>query len=95
MPKTKLGRWAGGLLAMCVVLLVALILNRKLAGFAPGSLPLVMIGTGMTLSGIAAFVTGAISLLKFKDRSAVVILAVVLGFITTLISAIEIAEMIA
>ena len=41
MPKTKLGKWAGALLAVSVVFLVALILGMKLAGLKPGT-PLII-----------------------------------------------------
>jgi hypothetical protein len=44
------------------------------------------------LSGIAAFVTGVVALIRFKDRSFVVILAVVLGFFASLISIMEVVE---
>jgi len=92
MPKTKLGRWAGGLLAVFVVLFIGLILARNLAGLPPGTPPLVLIGTGAMISGIAAFVAGAASLVKFKDRSFVVILAVIFGSVAVLISIMEVVE---
>ena len=46
----------------------------------------------MIISGIAAFVTGTVSLMKFKDRSLVVLLAVVFGFIAVLIVIMEVGE---
>ncbi len=92
MPKTKLGKWAGGLLAVFVVLLVALILGMKLAGLTPGTPLIITLGTCMTISAIAVFVTGAVALMRFKDRSFVVILAVALGFIASLLTIMEAVE---
>ena len=92
MPKTKLGIWAGGLLAVFVVLLIALILGMKLAGLTPGTPLIITLGTCMTISAIAAFVTGAVALMRFKDRSFVVILAVVLGFVASLLAIMEAVE---
>jgi len=92
MPKTKLGKWASGLLAVFVLFLVALVLGMKLAGLTPGTPLIITLGTCMMISGIASFVTGVVALIKFKDRSFVVILAVVLGFFTSLISILEVVE---
>jgi hypothetical protein len=92
MPKTSLGIWAGGLSAVFVVLIVALILSMELAGLRPGTPLVLTLGTCMMLSGIAAFVTGVVALIRFKDRSFAVILAVVLGFIASLISIMEVVE---
>jgi hypothetical protein len=92
MPKTKLGKWAGGFLALFVVLLVALILGMRLAGLMPGTRLIIILGIGMMISAIAAFVTGVVALFRFKDRSFVVILAVVLGFFASLLSIMEIVE---
>ena len=46
----------------------------------------------MFISGIAAFVTGTVSIIKFKDRSPVVILAVAFGFIAVLLVIMEVVE---
>jgi len=92
MPKTKLGKWAGGLFAVFLVFLVALILGMKLAGLMPGTPLIITLGTGMTISAIAAFVTGVGALIRFKDRSFVVILAVVFGFIASFFLIMEAVE---
>jgi hypothetical protein len=89
MPKTKLGKWAGILMAVFVVLLITVLLiavlnRRNLLGLRVGDPLLIMLGTCMMISGIAAFVTGTVSLIKFKDRSPVVILAAGFGFIAVL-----------
>ena len=92
MPKTKLGKWAGGLSAVFVVLLIVVINERNWLGLKIGDPRLIMLGTCMMISGIAAFVTGTVSLIKFKDRSPVVILAVVFGFVAVLIIIMEVVE---
>ncbi|MCX6564841.1 MAG: hypothetical protein NTW38_00185 [Candidatus Aminicenantes bacterium] len=92
MPKTKLRKWAGGLLAVSVVFLVALILGMRLAGLMPGTPLIITLGTGWMISAIAAFVTGVVALIRFKDRSFVVILAVVFGFFVSLLSIMEVVE---
>jgi hypothetical protein len=92
MPKTKLGKWAGGLSAVFVVLLIVVINERNWLGLKIGDPRLIMLGTCMMISGIAAFVTGTVSLIKFKDRSPVVILAVVFGFIAIVITTMEVVE---
>jgi hypothetical protein len=94
MPKTKLGKWAGGLLAVSVVFLAALALGLNLAGLSPGTLLVRTLGVCWTISGIAAFSTAAVALVKLKDRSFVVILAVVLGFFASLLSIMEVVEVI-
>ncbi len=92
MPKTKMGRWAGGFLAVFLVFFIALILGSNLLNIAPGTPLIVMVGICATIFGIAAFVTGVISLIKFKDRSFIVILAVVIGFIASLLMIMEVVE---
>jgi len=83
MPKTKLGKWAGILMAVFVVLLIIAVLNGGLRAGDPLS---IMLETCMMISWIAAFVTGTVSLIKFKDRSLVVMLAAGFGFIGVLIA---------
>lgn len=92
MPKTKLGKWAGGLSAVFLVFFIALILGRNLAGFQPGTPLIVIVGICAMIAGIATFVTGAVSLIKFKDRSFVVILATIIGIIAMLIVVMEVVE---
>jgi hypothetical protein len=92
MPKTKLGKWAGGLLAVFLVFFMALILGRNLAGFQPGTPLIVMVRICAMIAGIATFVTGAVSLMKFKDRSFVVILTIIFGSIAILIVIMEVVE---
>ena len=84
MPKTKLGKWACVLLIVFLVSLIALIIFLNVLGFKRGSVELVVPGIFMTISGLATFVTGAISLFKFKDRSLLVIIATIFGFLAFL-----------
>jgi len=92
MPKTILGKWAGGLLAVFLVFFIALILGRNLFGIQPGTPLIVIVGICAMIAGIATFVTGAVSLIKFKDRSFVVILATIIGIIAMLIVVMEVVE---
>ena len=84
MPKTKLGKWACVLLIVFLVSLIALMIFLNVLGFKRGSVELVVPGIFMTISGLATFVTGAISLFKFKDRSLLVIIATIFGFLAFL-----------
>jgi len=95
MPRTKLGRWAGALAALFIVLLLVALNESKWLGLKIGDYRLILLGISMMLSGIAAFVTGIISIVKFKERSPIVILAVVLGFIAVLIIIMEVGEALA
>ena len=92
MPKTKLGKWAGGLLSVFLVFFIALILGRNVGQWQPGTPLIVIVGICAMIAGIATFVTGAVSLIKFKDRSFVVILATIFGSIAILIFIMEVAE---
>jgi hypothetical protein len=94
MPKSKLGKCAGVLLVVFLISLVAIVLYANLGGRGRGT-PLGMVaGTCTMAAGIAAFVTGIVSLTKLRDRSLVVILAVVLGSFAILVSVMEAVEVI-
>jgi hypothetical protein len=94
MPKTRLGRWSGGLLAVFLVFFVALILGGKFGGLTPGTPLMIALGLCMMSAGIATFDTAVISQVKFKDRSIVVMAATVIGFIATLFIIVEIVEVV-
>lgn len=94
MPKTKVGKWSGILLAVFLVFLIASLLFLHLLEFRRGSAQLLIPAIIAFIAGIGAFVTGLISLLKFKDRSVIVILATIFGFFATLICAMEMVELI-
>lgn len=80
------------MMAVSVVLLIAVLNGRDLLGLRVGDPLFIILGTCMMISGIAAFVTGTVSLIKFKDRSPVVIAAVVFGFIAVLVAITEAVE---
>ncbi len=91
MPKTRLGKWAGWLSIIAIVLLTLLIVayNTELLGAAfaqrtAGGLALWVIAA---LAAVATLVTGAMSWLKFKDRSVVVKVATIYGVLTTVLLA--------
>ena len=89
LPKTSLGRWSVGLAAACIVLLVLLVVLVGRLGLGvvkPGSLGAFMLGFAFGISGIAALVTGLISIIKTKERSILAFLAVVVTVLLTLFS---------
>lgn len=94
MPKTKLGKWAGVLLALFLVSLLIVYILLNVIGVRRGSVEILVPGIFMMIAGIATFVTGAVSLFKFKDRSLLVILATIFGFLAFLIFVMELVEVI-
>lgn len=102
MPKTRLGRWAGGLAAAFVALVLFSVLTigrQNMAGveggvswLQPGEPVAIGLGTFMLATGLASFVAGLVSLIKLKDRSIVVILAVIVGLLAVLILVMELLE---
>ncbi len=95
MPKSNLGRYAGVLLGVFLALLVALILGVNLGELPRGTPLTITVGMCTMIAGLATFVTGLVSLIKFKDRSSVVILAVFFGAIAVLLITMETLEAIA
>jgi len=94
MPKSRLGKYAGGLLVVFLVFLVALILGVN-SGTLPRGTPLAKTaGICTTIAAIATFVTAVISSIKFKDRSFVVILAVIFGTLGVILFTLETLEVI-
>ena len=94
MPKTKLGKWAGGLITAFFLSFLTLILFIR-SGQKPGNtlnLYLGIPGICAAISGTAAFFTGALSIIKFRERSILVIVATIIGFIVTLIVVMEVVE---
>lgn len=90
MPKSKLGKWALGLvIAMPIFFVIGSSLGRSFYDSVPAgnsilddifrrpslSIPM-LLGFG---SGISAFVTGSISILKHKDRAILVLVATTIG----------------
>ena len=94
MPKSLLGKYASGLLILFLLCLIIIIVGVN-SGMTPrGSIQAKIIGTSMLVTGLATFITGLISLIKYKDRSAAIITTIIFGVIALLIIVIEISEMI-
>ena len=83
LPKTPLGRWSVGLAAVFILLLVLSSVLTGLGGVGPGPVGPIL-GMAFGISGIAALVTGLISMIKSKERSALVFLAAVVGLFTSI-----------
>jgi predicted Abi (CAAX) family protease len=84
LPKTSWGKWSVGLIA-AFILFLALFLILVLSGQRGGetffsnlllTVPMLIAGT----CGVAAFVTGLIGIIKSKERSILVYLAILIGF---------------
>jgi hypothetical protein len=70
-------------------------MNFTILGQRPGKTAnpyLAIPGIFAGISGIAAFFTGAVSIIKFRERSILVIVATIIGFIVTLIVVMEVVE---
>ncbi len=94
MPKTRLGGWVRGLLVAFLLLLSALIIEGRLLKMRPGAPLILVVGIGLMIAGVAAFVVALVSLVKFKDRSFIVIAGAIIGFAVTLVVVMELLEMI-
>ena len=80
LPKTSLGRWSVGLGAAFILVFVLSGVLTALGGVSVGPAPVGPIaGVALGVSGIAALVTGLISIIKSKERSILVFVAVVAG----------------
>jgi hypothetical protein len=81
LPKSIIGKWSVGLVAAFILLSVLSSVLTGLGGVGPGIVgPIITFAFG--ISGIAALVTGLISVTKNKERSILVFLALVVGFFT-------------
>jgi len=84
-PKTKLGRWSVGLIAAFFILfaIFQLLVGSGQQGgetFSDNlllSIPALLMAT----MGIAAFVTGIIAIIKHKERSILVFISSLIGFL--------------
>ena len=94
MPKSLLGKYAGGLLFLFFICFITIFWGVRNGMTPRGSIQARIIGTSMLITGLATFITGIISLIKYKDRSPVVILTIIFGIIALLITIMEISEMI-
>ena len=80
LPKSSLGRWSVGLAASFILLSILFEVLTRLGG-EPGPFALIFIANvAIGISFIAALITGLISIIKRKERSVLVFLAVLVGF---------------
>jgi len=87
-PKTTLGKWSVALISVFIVLLASfqlLVASGQRGGetFFSGLLltvPILLAG----ISGISAFVVGLIGVIRSRERSAVVYLAITIGLLVLL-----------
>jgi hypothetical protein len=106
LPKTTLGKWSVGLVAAFILLSVvqglvpparpspgAPVLPPSMAVVAMGISRIVALIIGLA-SGIAAFVTGLISIIKSRERSILVFLAVIVGLLVLIFCLGEVIEVI-
>ncbi len=89
-PKTTLGKWAIAL-TTCLILFFIIFQILVASGQRGGdtffdnvtlAIPITLAG----ISGISAFVTGITSIIRNKERSALVFLATTIGFLVLLFS---------
>ena len=80
LPVSSLGRWSVGLAAAFILLSILFAVLTRLSG-EPGPFALIFIANIVIgISFIAAFITGLISIIKSRERSILVFLAVAAGF---------------
>ena len=106
LPKTCLGKWSVGLVATFILLsvvqgLVAPARPSPGAPVLPPSMAVVAMGISRIVafiiglaSAIAAFVTGLISIIKSRERSILVFLAVIVGLLVLIFCLGELGEVI-
>jgi len=94
MPKSRLGKYASGLLILFVLSLITVILGINIGMTPRGSIQAIIIGIFMLITGLATFITGLISLIKYKDKSLAIILSIIFGCIALLITLMEVPELI-
>jgi hypothetical protein len=80
LPKRSLARWSVGLAAAFILLSILFAVLTRLDG-EPGPFALIFIANiTIGISFIGALITGLISIIKSKERSILVFLAVLVGF---------------
>lgn len=93
MPGSRLGKYASGLLILFLLSLTIIVIGVRNGMTPPGSIQAQIIGTFMLITGLSTFITGLISLIKYRDRSILVLLTVIFGLIALLIIVMEVSEM--
>ena len=93
LPKTPLGRWSVGLAAASVLLIVLLVVLGAFLGIAVGEgrfqLVANTISVAIMVSGIGAFISALVSIIKSRERSILVFLVLILGFLVFLMELLE------
>jgi len=88
MPKSTLGKWSAWLAAAVILLVaisMALVAIEQGGEEVPAQSPLpAVLGAAAGFSGVAAFVIGLIAIIRYKERSIPVYLAVGLGAVILL-----------
>jgi hypothetical protein len=88
LPKTALGKWSaglvGGLVLFFVLLRILVVTGQRGGATFFSNLTLAVPGLLAGACGIAAFFTGLIGIIKSKERSALVFLAVLIGLFVLL-----------
>jgi len=94
MPHTKMGKWSVSLISAFILFLLifyVLVATGQRGGdtfFSNLTLTIPILLAGAC--GIAAFITGLIAIIKYRERSALTYAAVVIGALVTLWTAAEI-----
>ena len=96
LPKTSLGRWSVSLAAAFIVVVVLTILLGptvcNVLEFNSGSIELKIFFVAHCIFGMGSLLTGLISIIKSKERSILVFLALVVGLISLVIIVSSIIE---
>jgi hypothetical protein len=80
LPKSSLGRWSVGLAAAFILFSILFMVLTRLGG-EPGPFALIFIADIVIgISFMAAFITGLTSIIRSRERSILVYLAVLAGF---------------
>jgi hypothetical protein len=77
LPSTVLGKWAGGLLLVFIALLTWTVVGVNFGGLERGTVLTDVVAVGMMGVGVVTFVTALLSRIKFKDRSWVIVLGMI------------------
>jgi hypothetical protein len=80
LPKTSLGRWSVWLVVACVLLFVLIVALGAFTG-----VDVTILGSVGILLGAGSFVTGLIGIIKNKERSILVFLAIIIEVLALII----------
>ena len=92
LPKTSLGRWSVGLAAAFILVVVLNILLQDGLEFKSGSVELRIFFIAHCIFGMGSLLTGLVSIIKSKERSILVFMALVVGLISLVIIVSSIIE---